>query len=126
MTLPATLKWILLALLGIAVAAAVAIAAGNLASRQIGLASEPISAGDALAPSTSAKGGSHGSKGGTEREAEPGVETTTPEPTTPEPITTPEPEPEAPPPAEPRPSREGDESHSGDGGHSGGGHGADD
>ncbi len=50
MTLPASLKWTLLALLGIAVAAAVAIAASSLASRQIGLASEPISAGDALAP----------------------------------------------------------------------------
>lgn len=52
-----TLKWIGLALLGIAVAAAVAIAASNLASRQIGLASEPISAGDALAPVTSAHRG---------------------------------------------------------------------
>jgi hypothetical protein len=50
MSSTATLKWIGLALLGLAVAAAVAIAAGNLASQQIGLASEPISAGDALAP----------------------------------------------------------------------------
>jgi hypothetical protein len=50
MTMPATLKWIGLALLGIAIAAAVAIAAGNLVSRQIGLASEPIEAGKALAP----------------------------------------------------------------------------
>jgi len=50
MTSPATLKWIGLALLGILIAAAVAVAAGSLASRQIGLASEPLSAGDALAP----------------------------------------------------------------------------
>lgn len=45
-----TLKWIGLALLGIAIASVVAVAASNLASRQIGLASEPISAGEALAP----------------------------------------------------------------------------
>ncbi len=45
-----TLKWIGLALLGIVIAAGVAVAASSLASHQIGLASEPISAGDALAP----------------------------------------------------------------------------
>lgn len=47
---PAALKWIGLALLGIAIAAGISIAASRLTSRQIGLASEPISAGDALAP----------------------------------------------------------------------------
>lgn len=46
----ATAKWIGLALLGVAIAAAVAIAASNLVSRQIGIASESVSAGDALAP----------------------------------------------------------------------------
>lgn len=50
MSSTATLKWIGLALLGIAIAAAVAIAASGLVSRQIGLASEPISAGEDLAP----------------------------------------------------------------------------
>jgi hypothetical protein len=45
-----TLKWTGLALLGLLVAVAVAIAASNLASRQIGLSSESISAGEALAP----------------------------------------------------------------------------
>lgn len=50
MRVPATLRWLGLALLGILVAAGVAIAASRLASQQIGLASEPISAGDALAP----------------------------------------------------------------------------
>ena len=55
MTFPATLKWLGLALLGIAVAAAVAIAASNLASQQIGLSSEPITAGDALAPRSASK-----------------------------------------------------------------------
>ena len=44
------LRWLGLALLGILIAAAVSIAASRLASQQIGLASQPISAGDALAP----------------------------------------------------------------------------
>ncbi len=51
MRVSATVRWIGLALLGILVAAAVSVAASRLASQQIGLASEPISAGDALAPS---------------------------------------------------------------------------
>lgn len=45
-----TLRWIGLALLGIVIAAGVAVAASSLVSHQIGLASEPLSAGDALAP----------------------------------------------------------------------------
>ena len=49
----ATLKWVGLALLGILVAATVAVAASRLASREIGLASEPISAGRELAPKAS-------------------------------------------------------------------------
>lgn len=52
MNLPVTMKWIGLALLGLAIAAGVAIAASSLASQQIGLASEPISAGDSLAPAS--------------------------------------------------------------------------
>ena len=54
MTLPATAKWVLLALLGLAIAIGVAIAAANLTSQQIGIASESVSAGDALAPALSA------------------------------------------------------------------------
>ncbi len=50
MRLPATARWIGLALLGMLIAAAVSIAASKVASQQIGLASEPISAGDSLAP----------------------------------------------------------------------------
>ena len=50
MRVPATVRWLGLALLGILIAAGVSIAASRLASQQIGLASEPISAGDALAP----------------------------------------------------------------------------
>jgi outer membrane biosynthesis protein TonB len=44
------LRWMGLALLGILIAAAISIAASRLASQQIGLASQPISAGNALAP----------------------------------------------------------------------------
>ncbi len=55
MILSDRIKWIGLALLGLAIAAAVGIAASNLASREIGLASEPIEAGDALAPASIAK-----------------------------------------------------------------------
>jgi len=43
-------KWVLLALVGLAIAIGVAIAAANLTSQQIGIASESVSAGDALAP----------------------------------------------------------------------------
>lgn len=44
------MRWLGLALLGIVVAALVAVLASRLVSQQIGLASEPVSAGDALAP----------------------------------------------------------------------------
>jgi hypothetical protein len=132
MTSTATLRWIALALLGIAVAAGVAIVAGNLAGRQIGLSSEPISAGDSLAPVKSASkghgsghsGSAHGGGGGGPAPSAPPTTTTTP--TAPETTTAP--------PFEPQPSPEaGDDSHGGgggggDSGGSGGsgGHGADD
>jgi len=67
MTLPAlyppsrkfviVVRWLGLALLGIVVAAVVAIAASRLASQQIGLASQPASAGDALAPAAGGHAG---------------------------------------------------------------------
>jgi hypothetical protein len=50
MRIPAPARWIGLALLGMLIAAAISIAASRVASQQIGLASEPITAGDALAP----------------------------------------------------------------------------
>jgi hypothetical protein len=50
MTVRGSLRWIALALLGLVIAAAVALAASNLASQQIGIASESVSAGDLLAP----------------------------------------------------------------------------
>ena len=43
-------RWTLLALLGLAVAAAISVAASHLVSQRIGLASEPLSAGKELAP----------------------------------------------------------------------------
>lgn len=52
MRVPATARWAGLALLGMLIAAGISIAASSLASQQIGLASEPISAGDALAPAS--------------------------------------------------------------------------
>lgn len=51
MNLRATAKWVALALVGLAIAIGVAIAAANLTSQQIGIASESVSAGDTLAPS---------------------------------------------------------------------------
>ncbi|MGZ8667338.1 MAG: hypothetical protein ACXWZM_09540, partial [Solirubrobacterales bacterium] len=50
MSPPDWIRWLGFALLGIVVAAAVSIAASRLSSQQIGLASEPISAGDQLVP----------------------------------------------------------------------------
>jgi hypothetical protein len=59
MRVPASLRWFGLALLGILVAAAVSITAGRLVSQQIGLASQPISAGDALAPAAAKQATRH-------------------------------------------------------------------
>jgi len=54
MRLPTSLRWVGLALLGLVIAAAIAIAASHLASQQIGIASESVSAGDSLAPPVTA------------------------------------------------------------------------
>ena len=59
MRVPATIRWVALALLGLLIAAGVSIAASSLVSQQIGLASEPISAGDALAPQASSQANRH-------------------------------------------------------------------
>lgn len=64
MSMPATAKWVLLALLGLAIAIGVAIAAANLTSQQIGIASESVSAGDALAPALSVPGEGKPQQGG--------------------------------------------------------------
>lgn len=64
MTLAGFLRWVGLALLGLAVAAAVSVAAARLTRQHIGLANEPISAGRSLAPPRS--GASAGPKSHTD------------------------------------------------------------
>jgi hypothetical protein len=71
MNFSAITKWIALALLGLAIAAAVAIAASNLVSRQIGIASESVSAGDALAPAVESAARQVNTNGGNDGGANP-------------------------------------------------------
>lgn len=124
MRLPTTLRWVGLALLGLVIAAAVALGASRLASQQIGIASESVSAGDTLAPPVTPATRRHREKP-TEKgpqkeavkpEASPGS-TESGEPT--EPAETVEPESAAPAPVEP--SSGDDSSVGGDGGGGGGG-----
>lgn len=93
MSLPATAKWVLLALAGLAIAIGVAIAAANLTGQQIGIASESVSAGDSLAPALNVPAGQR-PEGGGEQPGTDGGETTTvpaePEPSGGEEITPPE------------------------------------
>jgi hypothetical protein len=57
-------RWIALALVGLAVAAGVSLAASQLVSERIGLAAEPVSAGKELAPTERGQGpDTHGSDG---------------------------------------------------------------
>jgi len=122
MTSRTAIKWVGLALAGLLVAAGVAIAASNLASRQIGLASEPISAGDALAP-TAASNQGHGSQSSGHGHGD--WTTTAPTGTT----TSTTPEPESPiqtSPAEPEPTVPTTPSHDSGDDHGSGGHSADD
>lgn len=60
----ATVKWIGLALVGLAIAAGVAIAASRLVSEQIGIASESVSAGNELAPAVRSAAGRPAGAGG--------------------------------------------------------------
>ncbi len=58
-------RWTALALLGVVIAVAVGVIASQVASQRIGLASEPVRAGETLAPSpTSPAGHGGGSDGG--------------------------------------------------------------
>jgi len=109
MKLPASAKWVLLALAGLAIAIGVAVAATNLTSQQIGIASESVSAGDVLAPSLrtpegegNGKGGGHEGPGGKEQT----TPTTPAEPASPEETTSP---------TEP-PSEHGSDDYGGSGG----------
>ena len=62
----ATWRWVLLAIVGLAVAVAVGIVASKVTSQRIGLASEPLKAGEALAPESAnhGPGGSNGADHG--------------------------------------------------------------
>jgi hypothetical protein len=75
LTAPAWLRWTLLALVGLAVAAAISIAASHLVSQRIGLASEPLSAGKELAPPPR-EGSNHGHQRPSDSQG-PSPETTT-------------------------------------------------
>lgn len=122
MRVPATMRWLGLALLGILIAAAVSVAASRLASQQIGLASQPISAGDALAPAARDKP-KHRHSG----QQPDNRRTTTPSqpPRAPSaPPTSSEPPTYSPPPATPLPESSHSASH--DGEHGGSSEGADD
>lgn len=57
------LRWSLLALAGLVAAVAVGVAAAALTSSRIGLSSEPIRAGEALAPKSVHKEDRHGGRG---------------------------------------------------------------
>jgi hypothetical protein len=52
--IPSPLRWPLLALMGLLIAAAIAILATQMVSQKIGISSEPLSAGMALAPRSTA------------------------------------------------------------------------
>jgi len=74
MTSFGSIRWVLLALAGLVVAAAVSVAASQLVSQRIGLAAAPVSAGKELAPQHDS-GNAH--KGGGEAQAHPRTTTTT-------------------------------------------------
>jgi hypothetical protein len=110
-SLPDTAKWVLLALVGLAIAIGVAIAAANLTSQQIGIASESVSAGDALAPKLKVPGeGKPGAQGGDHHGP---AEETTAVPT--EPPTTTREEPSPPPEETVAPPSEGGDDYGGHG-----------
>lgn len=106
----ATMRWLGLALLGILIAAAVSVAASRLASQQIGLASQPISAGDALAPAPEKKPSRQTPRQHVGKHPAPTTAPTAPEPA-PEPL---EPKPAEPAPAETPSGGESDHQGGGD------------
>lgn len=67
-TARAVIRVVALALAGLAVAAALAVAASRLSSQRIGLSSEPSSAGNRLAPASLRGSGGGGRPGGNFRE----------------------------------------------------------
>ena len=110
MRLPASAKWVALALAGLAIAIGVAVAAANLTSQQIGIASESVSAGDSLAPSLKVPREKPRGEGGDRRGPE--EERSTTGPSEPEPPTTTSEEPVSP--SEP-PAEQGSDDYGGSG-----------
>ncbi len=128
MRLPATAKWIGLALLGLVIAAAVAIAASNLVSQQIGIASESVSAGDSLVPKIGAASteGNKGSGGESTVETNGGEERTSTTPSQPPATTAPTQPPTTTVPTQPSERPADDHGGGGSGGGGGGHEGSDD
>jgi hypothetical protein len=85
--MPGWLRWTLLAVLGLMVAAGISVAASKLVSQRIGLASEPLSAGEELAPS--GRDGTGPPNDRRSRQPQPPVTTTTTTATAPPPSPTP-------------------------------------
>lgn len=103
-----SIRWVALALVGLAVAAGVSFAAGQVLSERIGLAAEPVSAGRDLAPPSgeraSVQGGERHRGAHHRGHATPPGETTTSPPATAPPTTAPTaPAPTAPPATTPAP-----------------------
>jgi hypothetical protein len=72
------IRWIALALVGLAVAAGVSLAASQLVSERIGLAAEPVSAGKELVPTEQGHGrDTHGGDGENTNDSTPTTQTTT-------------------------------------------------
>ena len=81
MTSFGSIRWVLLALAGLIVAAGVSVAASQLVSQRIGLAAAPVSAGKELAPPRHESGSGHAGQGGGDAHP-PRSTTTTPSTTT--------------------------------------------
>lgn len=78
--------WVLLALLGLVLAAGVTAAASELSNQRVGLASEPLSAGDDLAPPAQQR---QAKKKSPARSNTPSTPSTSPTTTTAPPVVTP-------------------------------------
>lgn len=90
MKLPASLRWIGLALLGLLIAAGVALAATRLIGRQIGIDSESITAGGTLAPAFNSSAKRHPPTSGDDGETEKNSTPSNPTEAGPEPTVEPE------------------------------------
>lgn len=78
----AVARWIVLAFLGLAIAAGIALAASKVVSQPIGLSGQPFQAGNELAPPPSQPSEHHGSGNGGDGTSATTTTTTTPTPPT--------------------------------------------